>query len=226
MENKAFSDYIDQLDKIWKLINSSEPKNSAKNAISVVKIGNQIWMAENLNIAHFRNGDPILFVTSNSELGKAMNSRMPACCFYDFNPDNGEFYGLLYNEYAISDSRGLSPKGWHIPNAKEWTVLKKFTENKYNAADDTPYCSAKGWKNLIGTNQTGFNALPGGMSRVWSRTDPPSFFSAGEYAYWWISRGNNNLDREKVITMRTSLRHVNDDDEIILASVRCVRDIE
>lgn len=91
-----------------------------------VKIGTQTWMAENLNVDRFRNGDLIPQAKSDEEWKAAGENGKPAWCFYDNNPKNGEKFGKLYNWYTVSDPRGLAPKGWHIPSDKEWTVLTEY----------------------------------------------------------------------------------------------------
>ena len=91
-----------------------------------VKIDNQEWMAENLNIDKFRNGDRIPEVKINEEWEKAGNEKKPAWCFYDNDPANGEKYGKLYNWHAVNDPRGLAPEGWHVPSDEEWKNFNRF----------------------------------------------------------------------------------------------------
>jgi TolA-binding protein len=88
-----------------------------------VKIGTQTWMAENLNVSTFRNGDPIMEAKTNEEWEKAGKEGKPAWCNYENDPKNGAKYGKLYNWYAVNDPRGLAPAGWHVPSDAEWTTL-------------------------------------------------------------------------------------------------------
>ncbi len=76
-----------------------------------VKIGNQIWMAENLNATKFRDGTPI---------PKGMWS------WYKNDKKNGDKYGALYTWDALKDKRQIAPKGWHIPSPEEWEMLFKY----------------------------------------------------------------------------------------------------
>jgi hypothetical protein len=69
----------------------------------VLKAGNQLWMAENLNVMHDRNGREIQGVSDNE--------RVP---------------GKQYNWQAIRDSASLCPNGWHVPSVSDWTSLFKF----------------------------------------------------------------------------------------------------
>jgi uncharacterized protein (TIGR02145 family) len=131
---------------------NSKVKDEDGNVYKTVKIGNQIWMAENLNVEHYQNGDPIPQVQNINEwnsIGKG------AWCYYDNNPENGEEYGKLYNWYAVSDPRGLAPEGWHIPTSDEFEQLYATINNDSNSLIDN------GQKNGA-TNASGFSALFGG----------------------------------------------------------------
>ena len=91
-----------------------------------VTIGNQTWTTKNLNVATFRNGDLIPEVKTNEEWEAAGENKQPAWCYYENNTANGTKYGKLYNWYAVVDTRGLAPAGYHIPTDEEWTVLSTF----------------------------------------------------------------------------------------------------
>ena len=151
-----------------------------------IKIGKQVWMSENLNVETFRNGDPILHAKTAEEWEKAGKNKQPAWCYYDNrsvqnDPENGENYGKLYNWYAVADSRGLAPKGWHIPTDDEWTVLTNFLGGEQGAG--AMLKSKTGWSNNgNGTNSSGFNGLPGGF-----RNYDGTFGSIGKDGYWWSS---------------------------------------
>lgn len=82
------------------------------NTYDIIKIGNQWWMAENLKVTHYQNGDPIPNVISSSDW---VNLKTGAYCIYDNNFANVATYGRLYNWYAVVDKRNIAPKGWHVP---------------------------------------------------------------------------------------------------------------
>jgi len=63
-----------------------------------VRIGNQIWMARNLNVSRYRNGDPIPQVTDPTQW---TNLTTGAWCYLNNDPANGRIYGKLYNWYAV-----------------------------------------------------------------------------------------------------------------------------
>ena len=123
-----------------------------------VKIGTQTWAAKNLNVRKFRNGDPIFEAQSDEEWQKAGEEGKPAWCYLDNDPANSKLYGKMYNWFAVSDERGLAPKGWHVPTDAEWTVLTDYLGGSELAA--TKMKSARGWDNHCnGTNSTGFRGL-------------------------------------------------------------------
>ena len=146
-----------------------------------VTIGTQVWMTKNLDVNTFRNGDPIPEAKTNEEWERAGDNKQPAWCYYDNNPANGAKYGKLYNWYAVNDSRGLAPKGWHVPTDEEWTQLTDYLGGEVVAGDKMK--SKTGWnENGNGTNSSGFSGLPGGY-----RGTKGAFDFIGDYGTWWSS---------------------------------------
>ena len=144
-----------------------------------VKIGNQIWMAENLNISHYRNSDPIPQVQDNKEWGKLTSG---AWCYYKNDKICGEVYGKLYNWYTVIDARGISPEGWHVPTENEMTILFNFLGGIGIAGDKLKETDTDHWnKPYTGNNETGFSGLPGGHRSFFSG----SFDSLGSSCQWW-----------------------------------------
>lgn len=162
------------------LLNISLPaqlKSPESRIYRTVKIGNQTWMAENLDVSTYRNGDPIPQVQDPTEWSSLKTG---AWCYYEGDKETGHRYGKLYNWYAVNDPRGLAPDGWHIPSDAEWTKLSEFLGGKINTSGKIK--ASKGWaKNGNGTNETGFAALPGGTRSI------QLFSFEGNYGYWWTS---------------------------------------
>lgn len=92
------------------------------NTYPSVIIGDQEWMAENLRVTHFRNGDPI----PNDESADWWGLTTPT--FGSFSPDSvpSEIFGLYYNWHASGDDRNLAPEGWHIPTEAELYALRSY----------------------------------------------------------------------------------------------------
>jgi uncharacterized protein (TIGR02145 family) len=116
--------------------------------VKEVKIGTQVWMAKNLSVFYFKNGDAIPVVKTAEEWKKAYENQQPACCYYENNAENGKTYGLLYNWYAVNDKRGLAPAGYHIPTEAEWTTLINYLGGEEVAC--TKMKSTSGWNSYEG----------------------------------------------------------------------------
>ncbi len=91
-----------------------------------IKIGNQIWMANNLNLEVFQNGDTIFHAKSEKEWEEAGKNKQAAWCYYQNDSLYGAKFGKLYNWFAVNDPRGLSPKGWHIPTILDFEILTDY----------------------------------------------------------------------------------------------------
>lgn len=127
-----------------------------------VKIGSQVWLAQNLNTDRFQNGDVIPEAKTREEWYLAGENKQPAWCYFDNDTANGSKYGKLYNWYAVVDPRGLAPKGWHIPRDSEWDIVVNFLGGGAKAG--VKMKSKIGWNiDCNGTNSSGFSGLPGGI---------------------------------------------------------------
>ncbi|HBE42165.1 MAG TPA: hypothetical protein DDW27_13330 [Bacteroidales bacterium] len=153
------------------------------NRYRTVRIGDQEWIAENLNVSHFRNGDSIPEARDSKEWQTAGREGRPVWCYFDNDPANGGKFGKLYNWYAVNDSRGLAPEKWYIAGNDGWTQLIDYLGGEKVAAEKMK--SGTGWqKKCNGTNESGFSSLPGGYRHYdggFNRLDE----NGG--GYWWSS---------------------------------------
>jgi uncharacterized protein (TIGR02145 family) len=203
---------------------SSEKKISDAdgNIYTSVKIGNQVWMKENLKTTKYNDGTPIPLITDNTEWNDATTE---AYCWYDNNIANKELYGGLYNWYSVSTGK-LCPAGWHISTDADWNEITEFLGGETVAAGKmkTMGTIENGdgiWyePNVDATNSSGFSAQPGGMRSA-------TFTDFGYGGIWWTSSTNqsdipiyyyiNNYDGQ----MRYSVTS----GRISGFSVRCVKD--
>jgi len=152
----------------------------------IVSIGTQAWSTANLDVTKFRNGDTIPQAKSKMEWEDAGRSRQPVWCYYNYDAQNGEKYGKLYNWYAVNDPRFLAPLGWHIPNSLEVQQLEDVY--KLLPEDGT----------FLGRlNAFGFNAVmagyitPTGESMnfkqfvAWWTSDPDQINSWAKFSFGW-----------------------------------------
>ena len=133
------------------------------NVYQTVQIGDQIWMAENLKVTHYRNGDSIPNVTDQNEWA-GLYVGVGAYCEYGNNHSNVSTYGRLYNWYVVDDSRGIAPAGWHVPSYDEWQTLVDYLGGAAVAGGKLKEVGTEHWEspNTGATNESGFTALPGG----------------------------------------------------------------
>lgn len=152
---------------------------STADALPTIQIGTQKWMSKNLDVAFYRNGDPIPQVTDPTAWNALTTG---AWCYYNNDSTKGTKYGKLYNWYAVNDPRGLAPQGWHIPSESEWTILGDALGGAAVAGGKLKEAGTLSWgsPNTGGNNISGFAALPGG-----GRVAGGVFANAGDFGYWW-----------------------------------------
>ena len=159
-------------------------KDVEGNTHTVIKIGEQTWMGQNLNVSQFSNGDLIPEANSDQEWEQASIDKKPAWCYYENLTEYGTAYGKLYNWFAVKDKRGLAPKGWHISSAEEWNTLAQTLGGAAMAGKKLKEKGADHWKtpNKEATNESGFTATPSGLNYSFG-----SFVSFETKAYWWTT---------------------------------------
>jgi uncharacterized protein (TIGR02145 family) len=134
----------------------------------VVKIGDQVWMAKNLETSKLNDG---------TDISLAPTDTSPGYRYYNDDPF-GPHYGALYNWYAVKTGK-LCPTGWRVPSDFDWTVLVVYLDGVAVAGGKLK-ATGSVWEdpNWGATNESGFTALPGGSYIGMYR----SFGYAG---YWW-----------------------------------------
>lgn len=164
----------------------NEDSESQIQNLESVKIGNNTWLQKNLNVNQFQNGELIPEAITNEEWKNAGANQVPAWCYKDNNPQNGLKYGKLYNWYAISDSRGICPIGWHVPNEFEWKELLSVIELE-NSMDQNGFAKIKkelGQLEVFSETKNSINFLNSGLRL------PEGYEIAkdnGGWGFWWSS---------------------------------------
>jgi uncharacterized protein (TIGR02145 family) len=183
-----------------------------------VTIGSQIWMAENLNVDRFRNGDIIPEVKNDREWEAAANEGKPAWCYYSNNSSHGEDYGKLYNWFAVNDPRGIAPIGWHVPTINEWRTLVKILGGENIAGSKLKSNTAWGSYGN-GNNSSGFSAKPTGQ-----RFASGFFEGLGNYCSWWSTSSQEANTAFLIKLDFTADVWENTEEKICGTSLRCVKD--
>lgn len=174
--------YIDAILKSYDVIPqtfSAMISDIEGNRYKTVKIGNQVWMAENLKSTQFNDGTPIPELQDDNAW---RNANGPGYCWYNNDRENlGKIHGALYNGYVLySDpQKNVCPQGWHVPTQPEWQIfINTIADNgKLYPKNDNlwtiPYPEA--------TDEYGFTALPSGQ-----RATQGIFLQLGGIAFWHL----------------------------------------
>jgi uncharacterized protein (TIGR02145 family) len=206
------------------------------NIYSAVRIGSQVWMAENLKTTKFNDGTDIPLVTGNTAWG---NLTTPGYCWFFNDEVYKDTQGALYNWYTVNTGN-LCPAGWHAPTDDEWTTLENYliangfnydgttTGNKYAKA----FSSTSLWYSSTNTgaigntdypakrNATGLTALPGG-----NRGTNGAFNDVGITGDWWsATEGDAANAWSRYLYNHESSVYRNFFNNKFGFSVRCVRD--
>jgi len=159
------------------------------NVYKTVKIGSQTWMVENLKTTRYKDGTKIQRDTDSYGWGVLTK---PAYCWY--KNDSAAYkskYGAIYNGFAVQTNK-LCPAGWHVPTQEDWRTLESHLGLSREQIDSISFRGTDegsrmkygaGWSNKIGSNSSGFTALPAG----YRHTTIGMFIGAGLYTTFWSS---------------------------------------
>ena len=147
------------------------------NNYSIVEIGTQVWMAENLKTTKYRNGD-LIGTTTSATLDISGENSPKYQWAYDGNESNVAFYGRLYTWYSATDNRNVCPSGWHVSTVTEWNNLIIYLGPASVAG---AMLKETGSSIYFATNESGFSARMGGFR------SSNSFSSIDGRGNWWTS---------------------------------------
>ena len=187
------------------------------NTYKTIKIGDQWWMAENLKVSTYRNGDEIPRVLYDDYWG---NLTTGACCAPSGMASNIATYGRLYNWYAVNDSRKIAPEGWHVASNAEWETMVNYLGGYDVAGGKMKQKGTMTWANPNkgATDASGFCVLPAG-----SRSHDGHFYGLTEWAHFWTSTMINSTDARKWDLYFNSTKCLSHESQKIYGySVRCV----
>lgn len=185
-----------------------------------VKIGNQIWLKENLRSKKFCNGDPIPYAKDNGwwngpgtgasgEWLESLEMEKPAYCYYKDSMYYATIYGNLYSGFAVFDERGICPCEYHVPTKEEWQELidnlggadfaaAKLKEEGYDHWEVYNFSDPKN----IANNSSRFTALGGGIRNpnLWLIED----VGLKQGGYWWSSTLGQEDPNQQTCCIKTS----------------------
>ncbi len=212
------------------------------NEYVTVIIGKQEWMAENLRVSRYNNGDAIPTGLSNTDW---WTTTQGGYAIYDNEENLLTGYGKLYNWYAVADPRGLCPEGWHVPTDDDWTEMLNYVIGQgYPNVDNNPNGTGSAlrscrqidsplggdcdtsehprwdqWHNNQGFDAFGFSGLPGG-----TRYHQGGYYALGNYAFWWSSEESSSEEawQWNCFLLNSNVRR-NSSDKSDGYSIRCVR---
>ena len=201
-------------------INYGSASDIDGNVYKTVAIGQQTWMAENLKVTHYNNGDVIPNVKESSSW-KLLKTG--ARCYYDNDSVNSGAYGAIYNWYSVWDSRKICPQGWHVPTDNDWNILISTLGGETIAGGRMKETGTTHWfaPNNGATNESGFSALGGG-----GRYNNGKFGLKGAYG-GWITSPENVSYRVYFRTIdgtTTDIKNHTNGSKAGGGSVRCVKD--
>jgi len=194
---------------------------------TTVQIGNQCWMAENLNVGTMINGS----------VGMTNNEIIEKYCHSNNNANCNEYGGLyqwdeMMQYVTTAGTQGICPTGWHLPTDAEWKTMEMHLGMSQDQADATGWRGTdEGGKlketgtthwaspNTGATNTSGFTGLPGGY-----RYTNGSFTDLTFYAYFWSSSENGSDAWYRGLSFGSAQVGRYDYDKAYGFSVRCVRD--
>jgi len=182
-----------------------------------VMIGQQEWMIKNLDVSTYKNGETIPQCTDETEWD---NLTTGAWCYYSNSSDNGVIYGKLYNWYAVNDSRGLAPSGWHIPTNNEWSSLSTYLGGNSVSGGKLKETGTSHWSapNTNATNESGFTALGAGYRYL-------QYAHLGDVgAFWTSTQADAQTAYEWQILYNAGTISNNPQGKALGFSVRCLKD--
>jgi uncharacterized protein (TIGR02145 family) len=203
-------------------------------AYSTVQIGEQCWFSENC-----RYLPEVLSPEVGSNIASSTTDPYYYVLgFYDYQgndveaakaTENYETYGVLYNWPAVM-TEGICPSGWHVPSDVEWTQLTDFLGGESVAGyamkstcgwtvEECWGCD-EGWYDIVpnGSNSSGFNGLPGGISQT------GGFLDIGNYGSWWSAAESGSYSWGRILGSYDDNVDRDDFDRSWGFSARCVRD--
>ena len=223
-------------DSLWRCYSIKKAefllRNSLKdidgNVYHTVKVGNQVWIRENLAVKHFRNGDEIIPIQDFNQISELKEGRNSAIVSnYTQSEDLFSFPNIPTDEkhytwHTISDSRSIAPEGYHIATLNDWEKVIKLAGGYSKAAE-------KLLSNRLHPYDM-FDYYADSLERSSSKESvefPDFIISDGRYFYdFWIASNPDDTIYAKSILMTAPNNHVSVTNALKqhFKAVKCVKD--
>ena len=218
-----------------------------------VKIGDQVWMAENLRTDRYRNGDSIPNVTDNSAWSELSTGAFAVHANDDEDSAKAYNRGFLYNWFAVDDERGLCPAGWAVPSDDDFKEMEQFLGMPEGVSDNTGFDRGRALgignklrstsgldnnfylhprnmnespNNSSATNETGFSARGTSIRFAGGDFGDPSndFEGLGRVTHLWTSTEDSETNAfRRVLTVADGGINRNSPPKELGLAVRCIK---
>jgi uncharacterized protein (TIGR02145 family) len=137
------------------------------NSYKTIRIGTQIWMAENLKTTKYNDG-AVIQLAKEAKVWKTMYSQ-GYCWYYNDEATYKPVYGAIYNGYAAKSDK-LCPTGWHVPSDSEWTNMITYLGGGRMAGVKLRESGTNHWTGGTseGSNESGFSAMPANVREAYT----------------------------------------------------------
>jgi uncharacterized protein (TIGR02145 family) len=200
--------------------NSTDPVTDIEgNTYNTIRIGDQVWMAENLKTSTFSDGTEIPEVTLDIEWNELTT---PGLSWYNNDEIiNKNTYGALYNYYSVI-SGSLCPAGWHVPSRDEWQQLRDVLGDTITGGGKLKEEGTLHWRkpNTGAVNTIGFAALPSGIRYFEGTFNSISYFTS----FWSSTESDNNRAWYLSLYYNDAVAAMNRISKKDGFSVRCIQD--
>lgn len=216
--NKAYVDAL--LDQVQQLQADAGVTDVDGYHYKAVKIGGQVWMAENLKATQFNDGTLIINITVD-DLWAAATS--PAYCWENNDISTKGTYGAIYNWYVTDQisngGKNVCPKNWHVPSLSEYSTLIDFLGGSTIAGGKLKEIGTVHWSspNTGATNESGFTALPVGERGS-------GFFPIGANGYYWTLNGSGNNGYYLYLNSSSTIAGLSGNTKNTGFAIRCLSD--
>jgi uncharacterized protein (TIGR02145 family) len=216
---------------LWLNVPSGVAEDYDGNKYAAIRIGNQLWLQENLSTTHYQNGEPLVYLSFKND-SKWLANTSGAYCYFNDDVDNGRLYGYLYNGFTVMDDRNICPEGWRVPKQEDFSELSYYLGGIDTAGDLLKSIGSWEDQNSTSNNLSGFSSLPSGF-RIHGVSSHlfTQYASLGSEAFFWTTNVESNLGTDWVWYMK--LRNLDGHSRIANnmiktcgLSIRCIKNTD